>query len=1611
MSKLSEKVEQLSSSQRLLLALNQAVAKLEASERSKTEPIAIIGMSCRFPGGANSPEAYWELLRDGVDAIIDVPPERWDIEQYYDPDPNVPGKIYIRCGGFLRQIDEFDPQFFGISPREALSMDPQQRLLLEVSWEALERAGQIRDRLIDSSTGVFIGVSNCDYGRLLISSGDLTQMDTYYTTGNTLNAAAGRLSYTLGLKGPSMAVDSACSSSLVTVHLACQSLRNGDCNQALAGGVNLILSPETTVGLSRAQILSPDGRCKAFDASANGMIRGEGCGIIVLKRLSDAIADRDQILAVIRGSAVNQDGPSSGLTVPNGVAQEALIRQALSRAKIAATDVSYIEAHGTGTSLGDPIEVRALGNVLCQGRSPDQPLTIGTVKSNIGHLESASGIAGLIKVVLALQHQQIPGNLHFQTPSPYIDWAKIPVKVPTQLTPWEVAGKTRIAGVSSFGLSGTNAHVILEEAPQQTVTPAAVERSLHLLTLSAKSPEVLEKFIHLYQSHLNTQPEQKLADICFTANTGRGHFPYRLSVVAASTTEASEQLAAGNIYRGELTQTTPPQIAYLMTGQGSQYVGMAKELYHSQPTFKQALDKCDQILSQYLDTSILDIIYAKTETSDKLEQTAYTQPALFAIEYALCQLWQSWGIAPSTVMGHSVGEYVAACIAGIFSLEDGLKLIAARGRLMQALPHNGAMAAVMADAGLVKQLISPEIAIAAINAPQNTVISGTKTAVNELCGKLHNQGIKTTALAVSHAFHSPLMQPMLAEFAHIAQQISYHPPQINIISNITGELVRDEMTTAEYWCRHILQPVQFAAGVRTLQQLNCQIWLEVGPKPVLLGMARQCLDNTQLDKVAWLPSLRPGQSDWQQILASLAQMYVAGVTVNWSGFDQDYERRRLLLPTYPFQRQRFWADVPKNSDSQKNEQAIANFLSPNKITKLTQQLVISGKLSQEERQLAPKLIELLVQQYQQQLNSEHLNDWLYEVSWLVQARKSQPRNQQPGMWLILADQKGIGQAIAQSLAQQNHQYCLCYASETSKQLDPHTWNINPSSPDNWQNLLQELAANSELPFQGIIHLWSLDTADSSNLSLTALAAAQVLICSSVLHLLQAYQVNNLANAPRLWLVTQGATPVSSSITGVGQASLWGLGRVIALEYPELWGGLIDLAPAATAEEIQMLLTEIQAPEAEDQLAIHNDQRYVARLRHSLPDAPLSNVSLTADATYLITGGLGGLGLEVAQWMGQQGVRHLVLVGRRSASDQARAMIEALEKSGVKVLVAQADVSQYEDMSQLLEEVKILMPPLKGIIHAAGVLHDGLLMHQTWERFTQVMSPKIAGTWNLHTLTQNTPLDFFVCFSSAAALLGSPGQGNYAAANAFMDALVHYRRSLGLPGTSINWGAWADVGMVANLQNQHQTRLAAKGMSPLQIAQGLQVLGQLLGQSKSQVGVLPINWSDFQQQLGLGQKFPLLAELIAVDDVQQSASKSTDGEFLQKLQSASPNNALEMLTAYIQAEIAKVLGLQRSQLPQRKQNFFDMGMDSLTAVELKNRLERSLQISLSSTLLFNYPNIDALVQYLAQEVLTIALPAASTNEDMSSTTASLEEIQELSESEIMALIAEEFEAHQ
>ncbi|MBW4630464.1 MAG: type I polyketide synthase [Iphinoe sp. HA4291-MV1] len=1611
------------------------------------EPIAIVGIGCRFPK-AISPEAFWHLLCDGVDAITEISPSRWDL------DPNVEklDKINTRWGGFLEQIDQFDPKFFGISSREAASMDPQQRLLLEVTWEALEDAGQIPKYLAGTQTGVFIGISNQDFS--MLTSGNSGQ-DIYTIIGTSYSIAANRISYVFNFTGPSVAFDTACSSSLVAVHYACQSLWNQESTLAVAGGVNVLLSPKVTTNFAKAGFLAPDGRCKTFDARADGYVRGEGAGIVILKPLSQALAQGDRIYAVIRGSAVNQDGRSNGLTAPNPQAQSAVVRSAYQLCGVSPGQVQYIEAHGTGTSLGDPMEMKALGKVLSQDRPPGNYCAVGSVKTNIGHLEAAAGIAGLIKVALSLKHQQIPPSLHFQQPNPYIPFDKLPLRVQQTLSPWPQGNGLALAGVSSFGFGGTNAHVVLAEAPPQIqngLRPCTlrkfkvqkddvIERPVHLLTLSAKSEKALGEVAQSYQEFLLNHPEVSLADVCFTANTGRSsgkaatltHFDYRLCVVTESKVQLQKELSAftalgetTTVVSGQVKSKKRPLVAFLFTGQGSQYIGMGRQLYETAPIFRQTLDRCDEILRSYLGKSLLSVLYPAPGETSLLDQTAYTQPALFAIEYALSELWKSWGVVPTAVMGHSIGEYVAATVAGVFSLEDGLKLIAQRSRLMHSLPSEGEMAVVFAASDTIRAITeinhkinNKQVAFAAFNTPQNTVISGERQAVLSICNTLEAEGIKTKQLQVSHAFHSPLMEPMLAEFHQIAASITYAAPQIDLISNLTAERLTKEYITPEYWCRHLRSCVRFADSLKTLHALGYEIFVEIGPKPTLLGMGRNCLPE---GVGVWLPSLRQGQDDWKLLLQSLGKLYTRGVSVDWSGFDRDYGRELISLPTYPWQRQRYWIETSEQryqqaeSLSGENSQSpITKLLEAGNTKELAQLVQKAGNFSPEQIKLLPELLSVLAREHKQHLIPDFMQDLCYEIVWREQGSIQQhplgnyipvpkeirvsaaswhenhlePQAEQlmsqhnqlyketkteSGSWLIFADNQGIGQELSVLLRSQKQACILVFGGTEYKQIAEQEFSINPTLPEDFQQLLERVACD-KTPWRGVVYLWSLNTVSADALTVADLEVASQTGCGGVLSLVQSLISKEFSPPPTLWLVTKGAqrVGVESTLVGVAQSPVWGLGKVITNEHPEFNCTLVDLDPVEN-NNAQSLFAEICSPKptsGETHIAFRNGQRYVDRLVRS-DKIVKKSLQLKADSTYLITGGLGGIGLLVAQCLVEHGAKHLVLVGRSSPNEAAIATLRALEEVGTQVVVIQTDVSQEEEVTSLLTQIKTSMPQLRGIIHTAGVFEDRLLVDHQWQLFAKVFAPKVSGAWNLHTQTQDLPLDFFVLFSSAASILGPAGLANYAAANAFLDTLAHYRRSLSLPGLSINWGPWSMVGMAKVVGSRGEAQWATKGIKPIESQQALNILENLLLQDAALLGVMQVNWSKFLQQFSRSS-YPNFVSEIA-QQVQESLTAQEQQkvklpQLLDQIKANSKDQSQSLLMTYLQEQIAKALGITTSEL-NIDEPLNQMGLDSLMVIELRNRLRAELGVDIPITKFLDGLSIVRLTKLVSEQIFEV-----------------------------------------
>ena len=875
--------------------------------------IAIVGMGCRFPGNVTDNESFWRLLIGEVDTITEVPRDRFSLDTFYDARPQTPGRISSRYGAFLQGIDVFDAEFFGMTALEAKNVDPQQRLLLEIAWEALEDGWLTLDGIPRDRTGVYVGMMASEYEDRL--QAQLTSLNGFALNGGGRYGASGRLSFCLGLHGPSLTIDTACSSSLLAVHLACQSLRTRECDLAFAGGSHVILQPQVSISLSQANILARDGHCKFGDHRADGFVRGEGAGIVLLKRLDEALADGDRIHAIVRGSAVNNDGHSSRtMGKPNRALQEQMLRQAYSVAGVQPEEVDYVEAHGTGTAAGDPVELAALGEVLGVSRPSERPLHVGSVKTNIGHTEGASGIAGFIKLALCLDRGVLPRSLHFERPSPAVDWRRLRLLVQSEAEPWPAGAAIRRGGVNSFGMSGTNVHAVLEQAPvvnasgPRGVESDDVQRPLHILPLSAKSDEALRDMARRYATHLTECPESRLEDVCHTAGIGRTHFDRRAALVVQTREQAIEKL--GTLAREPAASRRPVvkhRVAFLFTGQGSQHAGMGRALYDTQPVFRQALDRCATLFAPWLDVPLLELLYGE-DAGERIHQTARTQPALFAVEYALAALWRSWGVVPDAVLGHSIGEYAAACTAGVMSLADAARLVAERGRRMQAL-GGGSMITVHASESSVSQIIArlgADLSIAAINGPEQVTVAGRTDAVLAGCRAFGAQGIATKRLDVSHSFHSALMDPMLDGFEGLVRDTALNRPEVLFAANVTGTIDRGDVATSGYWRRQIREPVRFADCIQALRAEGVDTFVEIGPHSTLLALAMTVSPDRSC---TWLPSLRRGADDWETIAQSLARLYENGTNVDWRGFDQPYGRHRVSLPTYAWQRQRHWVEA------------------------------------------------------------------------------------------------------------------------------------------------------------------------------------------------------------------------------------------------------------------------------------------------------------------------------------------------------------------------------------------------------------------------------------------------------------------------------------------------------------------------------------------------------------------------------------------------------------------------------------------------------------------------------------------------------------------------------
>ncbi|GAW19803.1 hypothetical protein ANO14919_092940 [Xylariales sp. No.14919] len=1462
------------------------------------ESIAVISMACRLPGGVVTPEDFWQLLRSGGDANIDVPKDRWDADKLYNADPGVEGTSYCRRGGFLDSIYSYDPSFFGISPREAQAMDPAQHLMLELGWEVFERAGYTRDQLSGSSTGIFVGVSNNG-----ASNNTPPDLKGHSITGSASATLSGRLSYTLGLQGPSLTVDTACSSSLVATHLACNALRQGECNMALVGGVSLLLNPGIHVEFSRLRGLSLDGRCRAFSDDTDGTGFSEGAAIVALKRLSDAQHDGDDIHAVLRSTAVMHGGHSAGLTTPSGPGQVTLIRTALARAAMEPDDIDYVEAHGTATKLGDPIEATALAEVFGTERSGSGTLWLGSAKSNIGHTQAAAGLVGLLKVVLAMQNRFLPKTLHISKPTTAVDWKNANIELVLENRPWlPNYNRLRRAGVSAFGIGGTNAHIVVEESPRPIVeesgnaTPPTLLAVVPLL-LSGSSNAALRAQAKKLRLHVESGigKDDRLIDVAYSLATSRTHFHRRLVVTAGDKGQMLEKLAfvSSGITESELLDVNKvgkASIGMLFTGQGSQQLGMGKGLYAIHPVFRNALDETAARFTE-LESPLLDIMWAETGSASAtlLNRTDFAQPALFALEVSLCRLWQSWGVKPAFLLGHSVGELAVAHVAGILDLSDACRLVMMRGRLMQGLPRHGKMASIEASSVEVAAAITElsrvnKVEVAGYNTPCQTVISGDAEAVEAVILHFAELGRKTKILNTSLAFHSYHIDGMLDDFRAVTQTIRFNPPNIPIISSMTGRLAQaGELEKAEYWVQQARNAVRYSDAFQELVNLGANTFLEIGPSPILCGLGAVCLsDTSQLNTAFWLPSLKPGVDETAVIQNSVAELHVRHVSIDWAAYFKPFGCRRVKLPTYAFQRETF---PPANK---------ANLF---------------GSISKSDD------VDEAVQDVQKMM---------FEVNW---RRVDTDKIQACGSWALLCPSEDT-----------------VWTRETQQAIS-----------NTGIRLVPIMGLQEAKQFDGLLSLW-----DSSA---DVVQMAHEFTVKALDQLQEA--VSTGFHVPMIWVTHYAVgTAAGDGPVGLGAAPLWGLVRTARSENPELRLRMVDLDVRADPASLELALMLDDQPE----IAIRKEQLLMPHMeRADLVALPrVEQPLLRADGAVLVTGGLGDLGGRIAHRLVRfHGVCDLVLMSRRGMeSPGADALVTELAKLGAKATIVGGDVADLGDLESIMDMFTDDRP-LRGVVHAAGVIDSGILLSLTPQKCAMAFAPKVDGVWNLHQLTKHLDLDLFMIFSSISGVMGLPGLGNYAAANTFVDGLAYLRRAQGLPATSIAYGPWAGDGMATTLISTTRTHISQLGLGFLGPEVGLKLFEQAVhqGHELTVAAVLDLEQlkAYYTEQGGVPA---LLRSLLG----QTKGSAEETLNLRDILAEAAPEQRDDIVLRVVREAIAKVLGYARVNDVDVRRPFRELGIDSLTAVLIRNHLAASTGMTLPSNIALLHSNLESLSEFLLSLML-------------------------------------------
>ncbi|WP_456115148.1 type I polyketide synthase [Streptomyces liliifuscus] len=1739
---------------RVTTDLHETTERLREVEGRANEPIAIVGMSCRFPGGVETPDQLWELFRSGRDAISGFPEGRgWDIEGLYHPDPDHAGTSYTREGGFISGAERFDAGLFGISPREAVAMDPQQRLLLEASWEALEASGLDPLRLKGSRTGVFVGVMSSDYG--IQKGAAVDGAEGHLSTGTHSSIVSGRISYVLGLEGPAVSIDTACSSSLVALHSAAHALRQQECTLALAGGVTVMATPERFVEFSRQRALSPDGRCKAFSADANGTGWSEGVGVLVLERLSDARRNGHEVLAVVRGSALNQDGASNGLTAPNGPSQQRVIRQALANAGLTPAEVDAVEAHGTGTTLGDPIEAQALLATYGQGRDEGRPLWLGSSKSNLGHTQAAAGVAGVIKMVLALRAGLLPKTLHIDEPSPHVDWSAGAIELLGEAREWPQNGRPRRAGVSSFGFSGTNAHVILEEAPApeaEASEPETADAPAGVLVpwvMSGKSVGALRAQARALLAQQQTAGSS-VADVAFSLGVSRAGLEHRGVVLGSSREEllrSLEVLATGAEAPGVVSgRVVDGRLAFLFTGQGAQRVGMGRELASAFPVFAESLERTCDLLDVGLDDlerPLREVLFAEPESdaAGLLTRTVYAQAALFAVEVALFRLVESFGVRPDFVAGHSVGEIAAAHVAGILSLEDAATLVAARGRLMDGLPAGGVMVAVQATESDVRELLEgvDGAGIAAVNGPRAVVLSGSEAAVAPVVEALRERGVKTKQLQVSHAFHSPLMEPMLDDFAAVVEGLKFNAPSLGVVSNVTGEIASaQELCAPGYWVRHVREAVRFGSGVEALVDAGVSSFVELGPDGVLSGMARESLPEDS--DVACVPVMRRDRDEVREFLTGLARLNVRGVPVSWEPLTAG--GRRVELPTYAFQRERYWLEVPSAVGDVTTVGLVPSehpllgaimrradvdgvvftgrwslrthpWLGEHRVgssvvfpgTGFVELLVRAGdevgcgrieELTQETPLVVPEHGALQLQVvvgapeesglrgvavYSRVEGADEDVPWTRHASGLLSHSEASPgfelaqwppagaealdvdnlyqRLADAGLvygerfqglkagWIkgenIYAEIRLPEHAVAEAEQYALHPAVLDAALQSSGLNDSPEMQATAYVPFSWSGVSLFAVGASVLRVcvrhvaRDRVSLWVADGAGVpvavvESLVLRAISSAQVgaaggvpvvaggglfevvwspvagvvtgggdpasdavvldvgvggsvrSVLGRVLEELQEC-VSGVGGAGSRVVVTRGAVSVGvGGVVDVVSAGVWGLVRSAQAEHPGRFV-LVDVGVEGDVEAgVRAALVS-----GEEQVAVRGGEVFVPRLTRVAAGGGVPSWGASASASasasaggggvVLVTGGTGGLGAVVARHLVvSHGVERLVLLSRRGQdAPGAVELVAELAGLGARAEVVACDVSDRVALAAVVDGLGV---ELSAVVHAAGVVDDGVLGSLTAERLDGVLGPKADAAWYLHELTRELDLSAFVLFSSLSGTVGGAGQGNYAAANAYLDGLAEYRRGLGLPATSLAWGLWEEsTGMGSRLTAADLERMDRTGIRTLSVQDGLSLFDAAVASDRSTVVPARFDIAALREQ---GDTLsPLFRDLTgprarrSAAITSQDIAAATENALADRLAGLTAEERRTLVLGVVRAQVAQVLGYASAELVEPGRAFQDLGFDSLTAVELRNGLSAVAGVRLPATLVFDYPSSDILADFLLAEV-SGEIPAAA-----------------------------------